>query len=395
MSSGFLDSLLEEFENDPVGTFFDMFDSAEAMVRHRGQHAPSELEAQWAAIVRGDLVEPTVSSEHSLPPQPPAQQYSDQIDRIPVVEPSSAVASPETPSPSQPIDDQRSDQEPESRTHASPSTAYSTPAAVDLGSPDITEFLVPVSQKWKVEAVVDGETAESVSLMVQHMVPYNPLEAKVSSKDYPSKDQWLEAALEQGSWLFSQYGEAVSKGRHPDGGKKSILFTFETDPRPARHHAPADVSSARATVLNYVDGLPSIELANQWAGSTVNLLIDSGASSAQADINQRFADRFMERVNSLRSLLGVDDLSNAPEEYESQHIQDFSVELYHDATPELLADYVFKKNVLGSIEYQKLILDKESTIIRPTITILSATREQSDDYFSKYLKSVYKFSVGL
>lgn len=394
MSNGFLDGLLEEFEKDPVGTFFDMLDSAETMIQHKGQHAQVAPAAQWVAIVRGESAEPTASPEHSVPAQSSRPQYSDQIDEIPTVDPAHSATQVETVSSPQPESTTRPVVEQETRPPTAPMTPHHDYTVVDLGSPDITEFLVPVSQKWKVEAVVDGETVESVSLMVQHMVPYNPLDAKVNSKDYPSKDQWLDAALEQGSWLFSQYGEAVSKGRHPDGGKKSILFTFETTPRSDRH-TPADISSARAVVLSYVDSLPSIELANQWSGSTVNLLLESGASSAQTDISQRFAERFMERVNSIRSLLGVQELTNTPETSEHQYVQDFSVELYHDATPELLADYVFKKNVLGSIEYQKLILDKESTTLNPTITILSATREQSDDYFSKYLKSVYKFSVGL
>lgn len=437
MSKAFLDILLDDLLSDTSGTFFDMLDSVEETIDLLGGLENYEAIDQWKLVIDGEVAVGDVSGVPSLvSDNRPQKADVDHLPPVDMTEPP-VYSVPETDDT---IDERmsivsddvaktpQSDTAHDKRVHGDKETVFLpardrqsapwasslSPAETNIPGPHaetkvqhrtqvdfddedgFLEYSVPVSQKWKVLAYKDDEVIDSSVIIVQLTVPYDSEKAQVLPEDYPDDSQWLNAALEQGAWLLKKYGEPAFKGRE-DGQDKSVRFDYSSSAKNAKRVARenANSSSTRALVLSYVESLPSTESSSQWTGSTVHALIESGASSARVDIQNRFANRFLTITNTLRKKLDVPALSLGDEASSDAVDNMFDIELYHDATPELLADVAFKKYVVGSARHQRMLLDSTSRGILPVVTIHHIDRQHGEDYFSSYVKSLYKFSVSL
>lgn len=437
MSKAFLDILLDDLLGDTSGTFFDMLDSVEETIDLLGGLENYEAIDQWKLVIDGEVDVEDVPGIPSLVSDSRPQKAD--VDHLPLVdmtespnthvsetnddanEQASTVSDDMIETQPRSFDDENDSYNGEEAVSLSARGNQSAPwastpqdsetikpvsqiqpavrhrAPVELDDEDgFLEYSVPVSQKWKVLAYKDNEVIDSSVIIVQLTVPYDSEKAQVLPEDYPDDSQWLNAALEQGTWLLKKYGEPTFKGRE-DGQDKSVRFDYSSSAKNAKRAARenANSSSTRALVLSYVESLPSTESSSQRTGSTVHALIESGASSARVDIQHRFAERFLAVTNALRKKLDVPALSLADEASDDAVDNMFDIELYHDATPELLADVAFKKYVVGSARHQRMLLDGSRQSVLPVVTIHHIDRQHGEDYFSSYVKSLYKFSVSL
>lgn len=437
MSKAFLDILLDDLLGDTSGTFFDMLDSVEETIDLLGGLENYEAIDQWKLVIDGEVDIEDVPGIPSLVSDSRPQKAD--VDHLPLVdmtespnthvsetnddvnEQASMVSDDAIETQPHSFDDENDSHNSEEVVSLSTRDNQSAPwvstpqdsetikqvsqtqpavrhrAPVELDDEDgFLEYSVPVSQKWKVLAYKDDEVIDSSVIIVQLTVPYDSEKAQVLPEDYPDDSQWLNAALEQGAWLLKKYGEPTFKGREGDQDK-SVRFDYSSSAKNAKRAARenANSSSTRALVLSYVESLPSTESSSRWTGSTVHALIESGASSARVDIQHRFAERFLAVTNTLRKKLDVPTLSLADEASDDAVDNMFDIELYHDATPELLADVAFKKYVVGSARHQRMLLDSSSQNVLPVVTIHHIDRQHGEDYFSSYVKSLYKFSVSL